>query len=125
MRWRRMALLFSIAVCTVRCGTLFNQQRSDTATSAQKKFTDVRLTDLLKEEQKHNAEILAREMEIAKRQMTAARDAKLIAIVSAADPKRDLKTAIDERVKLLQAVDNKIAALLLTIEEQENALSVD
>jgi hypothetical protein len=156
MRWRRIALLFSIVVCTARCGTLFNQQRNDTATSAQKKFTDAKLTDLLTEERKHNAEILAREIEIAQRQMTAARDSKLIAMVgSKSDLKTELTTAIAERVKLLQGTDRRhapaesvevtpkgssgseddaqvkklqkleIPALLLTIEEQENAFSVD
>ena len=126
MRWRRLAILFSIVICTVRCGTLFSPQRNEAATAAQNKFSDVKLADLLNEERTHNAETLAREIEIAQRQMTAARDAKLIAILSS---KRglpeELTDAIADRMRLLQGTDNDIAALLLTIEEQENALSID
>jgi hypothetical protein len=126
MRWYRLPLLLLIVLSTARCSTLFNQQRSDTATNAQKKFSDVRLADLLREERTHNAETLTREIGIAQRQLTAARDAKLIAMLSS---KRglpaELTDAIADRMKLLQGTDDGIAALLLTIEEQENALAVD
>jgi hypothetical protein len=125
MRVQRLLFALAIVLCTARCGTLFNQQRSDTATSAQKKFSDVKLVDLLQEERKHNAEILAREIAVAQRQMLAARDAKLIAIVSKPDLKAALDMAVKERLTLLQGGDPTIAALLLKIDDQEEALRAD
>jgi hypothetical protein len=126
MQWRKLTLALLIVIGATRCATLFNQQRSDTAAAAQKKFSDVRLTDLLAEERTHNAEILTGEVAVAQRQMTAARDAKLIAMLSSERGlDAELTDAISARMKLLQGTDDEIAALLLTLDEQENALRVD
>jgi len=121
MRSMRGIIVFTVVLCT-GCGTLFNKQRSDTATAAQKKFTDVKLADLLKEERKRSGEILAREIEIAQRQMTAARDARLIAIATTADVTKSLGKAIDERTKTLRNEDTQISRLLVQIADGEEGV---
>lgn len=125
MRLQRLLLIIPIVVFSARCGTLFNPQRSAAATEAEKKFTAVKLADLLQEERKNNADTLAREIDTAQRQMTATRDAKLIAIVMNQDRKTALQTAIAERVNELQGADAEINDLLIDIEDAEEALRVD
>ena len=122
MRARFPFSVVPILLFTVGCGSFFNQQRSDTATAAQKKFTDVKLGDLLKEERKYHAEIVAREVAIAQRQLAATRDARLISILVNEKPKDAATKAIQTRLRELRGEDQGIVNLLITIEGQEQGL---
>jgi len=121
MRMVRVVVI-PLLVCASGCGTLFNQQRSDTATAAQQKFTGIKFADLLKEERKHNSDLLAREISIAQRQLTATRDAKLIAIITAADFPKTLGDAIDQRMLELNENNPDVLKLLTRIRLNEESL---
>ncbi|HEY4640312.1 MAG TPA: hypothetical protein VII75_03135 [Thermoanaerobaculia bacterium] len=125
MRLRNVVLVLPALLCLAGCGTLFNKQRSDAATAAQTKFNDIKLLDLVKDERKHNGEMLMREIDIAQRQMTAARDARLLAIVTSSDDvarRKKLGEAIEARLKVLTDNDEDFAGLLTKIDEREESL---
>lgn len=121
----RMLLTCWIALAAARCGTLFNQQRHETAQSAQKGFTETKLAEALDAERTHNGEILAREIAIATRQLSAARDANLINIVNQESRDKSLELLTGQVTKRLTELDDnkrELSRLLTSIESREESL---
>jgi hypothetical protein len=113
------------------CGTLYNQQREDTAKTAQKAFSDATLADTFKAERDQNAEILDRELKIAQRESFARRDLSITNIIkldAAADSRAKLQDKIEARIKDVMGAPEtepgKRAGNLAILRERDVALAM-